>query len=67
VVGIGLMSDAGVWWALIGPAAITYLILYALRADVGTENDHRSEVRRLPEKNESICAEENAYLVKLID
>jgi steroid 5-alpha reductase family enzyme len=26
--GIGLMSVAGGWWALIGPAAITYLILY---------------------------------------
>lgn len=26
--GIGLMSLAGGWWALIGPAAITYLILY---------------------------------------
>ncbi len=28
MVGIGLMSVAGGWWALIGPAAITYLILY---------------------------------------
>lgn len=26
--GIGLMSIAGGWWALMGPAAITYLILY---------------------------------------
>jgi len=26
--GIGLMSVEGGWWALIGPAAITYLILY---------------------------------------
>ncbi len=26
--GIGLMSLEGGWWALIGPAAITYLILY---------------------------------------
>ena len=26
--GIGLMSIASGWWALIGPAAITYLILY---------------------------------------
>jgi len=26
--GIGLMSIAGGWWALIGPVAITYLILY---------------------------------------